>query len=109
MSRWSNNCRVALVSFNKHICLQRKMSERKWAHKIVNTLYIHVAHMTPRFLPKVNTYISGSKHGQLILNQNINRKTYPRDHESMDFFPQKILQFLTKVPACAYCKMQYSN
>ena len=60
-------------------------SPKKWTHKkgklqepptrnyLVNTLYRlkTTAHMTPRFLTKVNTYISGDKHGRFILNHTL--------------------------------------
>ena len=52
--------------------------------------------MTPRFLTKVNTYISGSKHGRFILYNKLFL-------EIMNNFIEKNLQFLTKVnqvPAC---------
>ena len=58
------------------------------------------AQVTPRFLTKVNTYISGSKHGRFILNNKLLLKTNPRDHEQISltrFFSSKNLQFLSKV------------
>ena len=61
-------------------------------------MYIHVVQTTPRLLTKVNAYISRSKHrsGRLILNHKRLLEIMKKFHEQ-GFFPQKNLQFLTKV------------
>ena len=79
--------------------------KRKWAHKIgklqepptrhstfkclVNTLYIGKINSTYRWLHKVNTYISGNKHGRLILHHKLLSENMNRFHWH-GFFSSKI-------------------